>query len=57
MRDVIGDDVVVQRCQWHKRENILSYLPKARHGKWRRKLQAACADGGYANAKRSCSAS
>ena len=24
VRDVFGDDVAVQRCQWHKRENVLS---------------------------------
>lgn len=52
VRNVFGDDVVVQRCQWHKRENDLSYLPKARHGEWRRKLQAAYAHGGHADAKR-----
>ena len=41
VRDAFGDDVAVQRCQWHKRENILSYLPKSKHVEWRRKLQAA----------------
>ena len=29
VRDVFGDDVTVQRCQWHKRQNVLSYLTKA----------------------------
>ena len=38
VRDVLGDDVAIQRCQWHKRENVLSYLPKSRHAEWRRKL-------------------
>ena len=52
VRDVFGDDVAVQRCQWHKRENVLSYLPKAKHTEWRRKLQAAYAHGAYADAKR-----
>ena len=51
-RDVFGDDVAVQRCQWHKRENVLSYLPKSRHAEWRRKLQAAYAHGAHADAKR-----
>jgi len=37
VRDVFGEDVAVQRCQWHKRENVLSYLPKAKHTEWRRK--------------------
>jgi len=44
--------VVVQRCQWHKRENILSYLAKQDHPMWRRKLQAAYAHASYADAKR-----
>ena len=52
VRDVFGDDLAVQRCQWHKRENVLSYLPKATHPEWRRKLQAAYAHGAYADAKR-----
>ena len=52
VRGVFGDDVAVQRCQWHKRENILSYLPKSKHVEWRRKLQAAYAHGAYADAKR-----
>lgn len=52
VRDVFGDEVAVQRCQWHKRENVLSYLPKRDHGVWRRKLQAAYAYPGYADAKR-----
>lgn len=31
--------VVIQRCQWHKRENIVSYLPKSEQAPMRRKLQ------------------
>jgi putative transposase len=45
-------DAAVQRCQWHKRENVLSYLPKAEQALWRRKLQAAYAHPSYADAKR-----
>jgi transposase-like protein len=52
VRDVLGADVPVQRCQWHKRENVLSYLPKRDHLPWRRKLQAAYAHADYADAKR-----
>lgn len=52
VRDVFGEDVPVQRCQWHKRENVLSYLPKADQPVWRRKLQAAYAHASYADAKR-----
>ena len=52
VRDVFGDDVPVQRCQWHKRENVASYLPKGEQPTWRRKLQAAYAHPAYADAKR-----
>jgi putative transposase len=51
VQEVFGD-VPVQRCQWHKRENVVSYLPPAQHGVWRRKLQAAYAHATYADAKR-----
>ena len=52
VRDVFGDDIAVQRCQWHKRENVLSYLTKSQQQVWRRKLQAAYAEGGYEDARR-----
>jgi transposase-like protein len=55
VREVWGDDrpdVAVQRCQWHKRENVVSYLAKHEQPAWRRKLQAAYAHPSYADAKR-----
>jgi transposase-like protein len=51
VRDVFGE-VPVQRCQWHKRENVVSYLAKQDQPAWRRKLQAAYAHPAYADAKR-----
>ena len=51
VRDVFGD-IPVQRCQWHKRENVVSYLAKQDQPTWRRKLQAAYAHPAYADAKR-----
>ena len=33
--------VVVQRCAWHKRENVVSYLPKADQASWSKRLQRA----------------
>lgn len=51
VREVFGD-VPVQRCQWHKRENVVSYLALAEQAEWRRKLQAAYAHPSYADAKR-----
>ncbi len=32
---------VVQRCVWHKRENVVSYLPKGEQALWRQRLQRA----------------
>jgi transposase-like protein len=52
VREVFGEDVPVQRCQWHKRENVVSYLAKHDQPTWRRKLQAAYAHAAYADAKR-----
>ena len=51
VRDVFGD-VPVQRCQWHKRENVVSYLAKQEQPAWRRKLEAAYAHATYGDAKR-----
>lgn len=50
VREVFGAAAVVQRCQWHKRENVVRYLPKALQPTWRRKLQAAYAQPTYAAA-------
>ena len=43
---------VVQRCQWHKRENVVSYLPKSEQASWRRRLQWVYQRPTYAEAKR-----
>jgi len=42
---------VVQRCTWHKRENVVSYLPKSEQPYWRRRLQRAYDRPTYAEAK------
>ncbi len=41
VRQGVGKYAVVQRCQWHKRENVLAYLSKAQQPIWRRRLQWA----------------
>jgi len=41
---------VVQRCAWHKRENVLRYLPKSDQPTWRRRLQRAYDRPTYAEA-------
>ena len=35
------DQAIIQRGQWHKRENVVSYLPKWHQKTWRKKLQQA----------------
>lgn len=51
LQTVFGHRAVVQRCQWHKRENVVSYVPKTQHATWRRTLQAAYAQPTYEQAK------
>ena len=51
VRDVFGD-VPVQRCQWYKRENVVSYLATQDQPAWRRKLEAAYAHPTYGVARR-----
>jgi putative transposase len=44
--------VLIQRCQWHKRENVVSYLPKKEQSYWRRRLQKAYERPTYEEAKK-----
>jgi len=41
IKDVFGDYALIQRCQWHKRENVVSYLTKTQQASMRKKLQNA----------------
>lgn len=52
LKEVLGDQAVIQRCQWHKRENVLKYLPQSRQGEFRRKLQGAYEQPTYETAKK-----
>jgi len=52
IRKSIGNKAVIQRCQWHKRENIVSYLPKSLEAEFRRKLQVAYEQDTYSKAKK-----
>ena len=38
---VFRGQVLIQRCQWHKRENVVSYLPRTEQKAWRGRLQRA----------------
>jgi len=55
VREVCGAAALLQRCQWHKRENVLQYLPDRHRPTFRRKLQAAYERPTYEAAKRALS--
>jgi putative transposase len=51
VKNVFSDRAAIQRCQWHKRENVVKYLPKEKQEIYRRKLQSAYEKPTYAKAK------
>lgn len=51
VRDVLGDKAVVQRCQVHKKRNILEHLPKNKQARVKRRLNAAWRESNPAKAK------
>jgi len=51
VRKAFGASVLVQRCQWHKRENVVKHLPKGDQATWRRRLQRAYQRPTYAEAR------
>lgn len=48
--DVFGGYAVVQRCQWHKRQNVLRYLPTGRQSHFKKELQRAYEEPTYEGA-------
>jgi putative transposase len=56
IRDVMGENAVIARCQWHKRENVLGYLAKERRAEWKRRLQSAYEQTSYELAKKALGA-
>ncbi len=52
INQVMGDKAIFQRCQWHKRENILKYLGEEKKSSFRRRLQAAYEQPTYEKAKK-----
>jgi transposase-like protein len=51
INEVFGAYGIIQRCQWHKRENIVEYLPKGQQASMRKKLQKAYEHDDYDRAK------
>ena len=52
VKETFGKYALSQRCVWHKRENIVSYLPKDIQKHYRGKLQRAYSEPEYETAKR-----
>lgn len=51
VRKVFGASAVIQRCQWHKRENVLSYLPEHKAASYRKQMNKAYNMEDYQEAK------
>ena len=49
--ETFGEYVAIQRCQWHKRQHVVSYLNEADQARYRRRLQQAYEKETYAEAK------
>jgi putative transposase len=52
IHEIFPSCAVIQRCHYHKIENVVSYLPKGIQGIWRAKLRAAYKNTTYETAKR-----
>lgn len=48
--EALGERAFIQRCQWHKRENVVKYLDTRRQGVFRAKLQSAYEEPSYEKA-------
>ena len=51
VKETFGNYCLVQRCQWHKRENVVSYLGEKDAPVLRSKLQSAYSETDYEQAK------
>lgn len=51
VQGAFGEAAAVQRCTWHKRENIVAHLPVGQQATWRQKLQRAYEQPTYPEAK------
>lgn len=51
VKKTLSDYALIQRCQWHKREDVVAYLPKDAQDRIRGKLQQAYNQKTYTKAK------
>lgn len=52
IKQVMGEKAIIHRCQWHKRENVVSYLSEEHKAEYRTKLQRAYEQPTYEKAKK-----
>jgi len=52
IKNALKNKAIIQRCQWHKRENVVSYLNKTQAKRFRKKLQKAYEKPTYKEAKK-----
>ena len=53
IEESFGNKAVIQRCQWHKQENILKYIPEKEHQAVKRKYQQSVNKESYKEARES----
>jgi transposase-like protein len=41
VKEVFDNHAIIQRCQWHKRENVLSYLPESKQDHYKKRINKA----------------
>lgn len=51
VEETFGERAVIKRCSWHKRENMLSYLPEGRKEEFKKKYDNAYAISDYIEAQ------
>lgn len=51
IREVFGSKAIIQRCQWHKRENVVCYLREDLQEHYRKQMQRAYQQPDYGLAK------
>ena len=55
IHEVFKGYALIQRCQWHKRENVMKYLSRGRQCEFKQKLTAAYNESSYPKAKEALS--
>jgi transposase-like protein len=50
IKETLGDYVLIQRCHWHKRENVLKYLHESKQDHYRRRINNAYRSDDYGEA-------